>query len=148
VKSKSLIIAGAAATAIAAGVSLYVSQTVDPIERSTHAAAAPDGRYKAVTVRLSQGGSEPFCYDTVSIFLAMYPDSFAESEKAYQVYWSPCATPANPADAPKVEWLSKDSARITYTPGPPAKDPSKLRKRVVDASRAVQVAYVERQNSH
>jgi hypothetical protein len=148
VNSKLLIIAGAVAVAIAAAVSFYVSRTVDPVEKSIHAAAAPGGRYKAVTVRLSQGGVAPFCYDTVSIFLAMYPDSFAESEKAYQVYWSPCETPANPADAPNVEWLSKDSARITYTPGPPAKDPSKLRKRVVDASRAVKIAYVERAGAH
>jgi hypothetical protein len=145
VNSKVLIIAGAAAVVIVAGVSFYVSRTIDPVEKSIQSATAPGGRYKAVAFRLSQGGSAPFCYEMVSIFLSMYPDSFAESEKAYQVYWSPCATPANPADAPKVEWLSKDSVRITYTPGPPAKDPSKLRKRVVDASRAVKMAYVERE---
>lgn len=142
--SKFLIIAGAAAVALAGAVSFYVSRTIDPVEKSIQSATAPDGRYKAVAFRLSQGGTAPFCYDTVSIFLALYPDSFAESERAYQVYWSPCATPADPAEAPKVEWLSKDSVRITYTPGPPAKGPSKLRKHAVDASRAVKVTYVER----
>jgi hypothetical protein len=142
--SKVLIIAGAAAVALAGAASFYVSRTIDPVEKSIQSATAPDGRYKAVAFRLSQDGAAPFCYDMASIFLAIYPDSFAESEKAYQVYWSPCATPADPAEAPKVEWLSKDLVRITYTPGPPAKDPRRLRKRVVDASRAVKVAYVER----
>ena len=89
-------------------------------------------------------GSAPFCYASVSVYLAMYPDSFAESEKSYQVYWAPCATPAQAADVPKVQWLAKDALQVTYTPGPPAKDETKLRKRVVDASRYVQVTYVER----
>jgi len=34
--------------------------------------------------------------------------------------------------------------QIAYTPGPPAADASRLRRRVVDASRAVKVSYVER----
>jgi len=143
--SKIFIIAGAAAIALAGAASFYVSRTIDPVEKSIQSVTAPDGRYKAVAFRLSQGGTAPFCYDTVSIFLAIYPDSFAESEATYRVYWSRCATPADPADAPKLEWLSKDSVRITYTAGPPAKDPRRERKRTVDASEAVKVAYVERE---
>jgi hypothetical protein len=130
--------------ALVAAVSVYVSRTIDPVEKSVAAVAAPDGRYKAVVFRLTQGGNAPFCYESVSIYLAMYPDSFAESENGYQVYWSPCATPAKAADAPSVRWLANDSVEITYTPGPPAVDPGKLRKRVVDASRYVKVTYVER----
>ena len=144
VNSKTLIIGFAVAVALVAALSIYVSKTVDPVEKTVTATPAPDGRYKAVVVWLAQGGNEPFCYDSVSIYLAAYPNDFAESEKSYQVYWSPCATPAKAADVPKVEWLANDEVRITYTPGPPVADPTKLRKRVVDASRYVKVSYVER----
>lgn len=142
--SKILIVGFAVAVALAGAVSLYVSKTVDPVEKTITAVVAPDGRYKAVVVSLAQGGGAPFCYESVSIYLAIYPNDFAESEKSYQVYWSPCATPAKPADAPTVKWLANDEVRITYTPGPPGPDPNKLRKRVVDASRYVKVSYVER----
>jgi hypothetical protein len=144
VNSKTLIAGFAVLVALAAAASIYVSRTVDPVEKTITAFPAPDGRYKAVVVSLSQGGTEPFCYASVSVYLAVYPNDFAESEKSYQVYWAPCATPANAADVPTVKWLAKDALQITYTPGPPAKDQSKLRKRVVDASRYVQVTYVER----
>jgi hypothetical protein len=144
VNSKTLIIGFAVVVALAAGVSVYVSRTIDPVEKTVTAVPAPDGRYKAVVFRLSQGGNGPFCYESVSIYLSIYPDNFAESEKGYQVYWSPCATPAKPTDAPTVKWLASDAVEITYTPGPPASDPTKLRKRVVDASRYVKVTYVER----
>jgi len=144
VKSKILIIGFGAVLVFVAAVSVYVSRTVDPVEKTITAVAAPDGRYKAVIFRLAQGGDAPFCYESVSIYLAIYPDDFAESEKGYQVYWSPCATPAKKADAPTVKWLASDAVEITYTPGPPASDPTKLRKRVVDASRYVTVTYVER----
>ncbi|HEX2539185.1 MAG TPA: hypothetical protein VHL13_12950 [Pseudolabrys sp.] len=142
--SKTLIVGFAVLVAIAAAASIYVSRTVDPVEKTITAVPAPDGRYKAVVVWLSQGGDAPFCYSSVSVYLAVYPNDFAESEKSYQVYWAPCATPAKAADVPKVEWLAKDQLRVTYTAGPPAKDPTKLRKRVVDASRYVTVTYVER----
>jgi hypothetical protein len=142
--SKTLIIAFAAVMAVAAATSIYVSRTVDRVEKTITAVAAPDGRYKAVILRLSQGGKAPFCYESVSIYLSVYPDNFAESEKGYQVYWSPCATPANATDAPAVTWLANDKAQITYTPGPPPADPTRLRKRVVDASRYVTVSYVAR----
>jgi hypothetical protein len=144
VNSRTLIVGFAVVVAIVAGVSIYVSRTIDPVEKTVTAVPAPDGRYKAVVFRLTQGGDAPFCYESVSIYLAMYPDYFAESEEGYQVYWSPCAAPAKAADAPQVEWLANDKARITYTPGPPASDPSKLRRRVVDASRYVSLTYVER----
>jgi hypothetical protein len=144
VNSKTLIAGFAAAVALTAAGSVYVSRTVDPVEKTLTAVVAPDGRYKAVVFRLVQGGSAPFCYESVSIYLAVYPDDFAENDKGYQVYWSPCATPANPADTPAVKWLSNNEAQITYTQGPKPIEPGKLRKRVVDASRYVSVTYVER----
>ena len=142
--SRTLIAGFAAAVALAAAASIYVSRTVDPVEKTIRAVPAPDNRYKAVVVWLSQGGDAPFCYASVSVYLAIYPNSFAESEKSYQVYWAPCATPAKSDDVPTVEWLAKDKLQVTYTPGPPAKDATKLRRRVVDASRNVQVTYEER----
>ena len=144
VNSKTLIIGFAVAVALVAALSIYVSKTIDPVEKTVTAVVAPDGRYKAVVVSLAQGGDAPFCYESVSIYFAIYPNDFAESEKSYQVYWSPCATPAKPADKPKAEWLASDEVRITYTQGPPAADAAKLRKRAVDASRSVKVSYVER----
>ena len=142
--SRTLIAGFAVVVALAAAASIYVSRTVDPVEKTITAVPAPDNRYKAVVVWLSQGGDAPFCYASVSVYLAIYPNDFAESEKSYQVYWAPCATPAKSADVPTVEWLAKDKLQVTYTPGPPAKDATKLRRRVVDASRYVQVTYVER----
>jgi hypothetical protein len=144
VNSKTLIIGFAVAVALVAALSIYVSKTIDPVEKTVTAVVAPDGRYKAVVVSLAQGGDAPFCYESVSIYFAIYPNDFAESEKSYQVYWSPCATPAKPADKPKAEWLANDEVRITYTQGPPAADAARLRKRAVDASRSVKVSYVER----
>ena len=143
-KSKVVIIVFAIGVVLATAVSVYMSRTIAPVQKTVTAVPSPDGRYKAVVVSLSQGGSAPFCYDTVSIFLAMYPNDFAESETGYQVYWSPCATPANPADTPVVKWLANNAAQITYTPGPKPADPRKLRRREVDASRFVKVTYVER----
>ena len=143
-KSKLVIIVFALGVVLATALSLYMSRTIAPVQKTVTAVPSPDGRYKAVVVSLSQGGSAPFCYDTVSIYLAAYPNDFAESEQGYQVYWSPCATPANPADTPKVDWLANDQAQITFTQGPPPADPRKLRKRVVDASKYVKVTYVER----
>ena len=143
-KSKLVIIVFALGVVLATAVSVYMSRTIAPVQKTVTAVPAPDGRYKAVVVSLWQDGSAPFCYDTVSIYLAMYPNDFAESEQGYQVYWSPCATPANPADTPAVKWSANNEAQITYTQGPAPADPRKLRKRVVDASQFVKVTYVER----
>ncbi len=143
-KSKLVIIVFAIGVVLATAVSVYMSRTIAPVQKTVTAVPAPDGRYKAVVVSLWQGGSAPFCYDTVSIYLAMYPNDFAENERGYQVYWSPCATPANPADTPVVKWLANDQAQITFTQGPKPADPRRLRNRVVDASKFVKITYVER----
>ncbi len=70
------------------------------VDKSLTAFVSPDGRYKAVRLSLARSGAAPFCFESVSIFLAVYPDTFAENEKAYQVYATPCATPAKPGNAP------------------------------------------------
>jgi len=144
VKSKPFIIALLAAMVVAAGASIYLSATADRVDKSVTAFLSPNGRYKAVRVSLSHVGSAPFCFDSISIFLAVYPDSFAENEKAYQVFASPCTTPAKPADRPEIRWLANNAVSITYTPAPPGLDEDKLRRRVIDASKYVHVSYVER----
>jgi hypothetical protein len=144
VRSKRFIIGFIAVIVVATAVSIYVSATVDKVDKTFTAFVSPDGRYKAVRLSLARGGKSPLCFESISIFLSVYPDSFAESEKAYQVYASPCATPANPADPPQVEWLSNTALRITYTPAPDGFDVSNLRRRMVDASEYVRISYVAR----
>ena len=144
VTSKRFIIGFAAAIAVAAAVSIYVSATVDKVDTTFTAFPSPDGRYKVVLLSLAGGGKTPLCFESISVFLSVYPDSFAESEKAYQIYASPCATPANPAAAPQVEWLSNTALRITYTPAPAGLDVSNLRRRLVDASKYVRIEYAAR----
>ncbi len=143
-KAKPFIISLLAAMAVAAGASIYLIATADRVDKTVTAFLSPDGRYKAVRVSLSHGGAAPFCFNSVSIFLAVYPDTFAENEKAYQVFASPCTTPAKAADQPAIEWLAKDAVRITYAPAPAGLDKDKLRQRVIDASKYVHVSYVER----
>lgn len=143
-KSKPFIIALIAAMAVAAGASIYLSATAERVDKTVIAFPSPDGRYKAVRVSLSHGGSAPFCFHSISIFLSVYPDTFAENEKAYQVYAAPCAMPSKPADAPTVEWLSNSALRITYLPAPAGLNSDKLRRRLIDASKFVHVSYVAR----
>jgi hypothetical protein len=144
VKSKPFIVGLLVAMVVAAAVSIYLSATADRVDKSVTAFLSPDGRYKAVRVSLAHGGTAPFCFQSISIFLAVYPDSFAENEKAYQVYAAPCATPPKPTDAPAIEWLANNAVRITYSPAPAGLDQDKLRRRVIDASKFVHVSYVAR----
>ena len=143
-KSKPFIIGLLAAIVVAASASIYLSATANRVNKTIIPFPSPDGRYKAVRVSLSHGGSAPFCFHSISIYLAVYPDSFAENEKAYQVYASPCTMPPNPGEVPKVEWLSNNAVRITYSPAPARLDQNKLRRRAIDASKYVHVTYVER----
>jgi hypothetical protein len=145
VKSKPFIIGFIATIAVITAVSIYVSATVDKVDKTFTAFPSPDGHYKAVRLSLVRGGTTPFCFESISVFLSIYPDSFAESEQVYQVYASPCATPARPGDAPLVEWLSNTALRITYTPAPAGFDTGRLRRRLVDASKYVHISYVARE---
>ena len=143
-RSKTFILGFIGVIVVIAAISVYVSATIDKVDKTLTAFPSPDGRYKAVRLSLSRGGKAPFCFESISVFLKVYPDTFAESEKAYQVYATPCATPADPANAPQVQWLSNQALRITYTPAPPGLDTGKLRRRLVDASQFVRIDYVAR----
>jgi hypothetical protein len=126
---------------IAAG-SVYLAATVDRATKSVVAVPSPDGKYKAVRLTFSNGGATPFCFETISVFLAIYPDSFAESDKTYEIYGAPCATSDRRKELPKMEWLSDKSLRITYAP---VDNGQKPRLKDHDASRFIDISYV-RQN--
>ncbi len=140
-----VLVAGLVAIAVlTVAASQYFRSAVAPFDKAFSSALSPDGRFKAVRLVVTRQSPPAYCDASVSIYLAAYPNSFAETEKGYVVYAAPCPTPADPATLPQVQWLANDALQITYTPGPPAADASKLRRRVLDASRTVKVSYVER----
>jgi hypothetical protein len=125
--------------------SIYLSVTINRPDKSVVAVASPNGKYKAVRVTFATGGSKPFCFDIVAVFLTVYPDSFAESEKAYEVYRAPCAAPGKRAASPKIEWLSDTAVRITYAPDAAAADTKRPLMKPIDASNFVHVDFVARE---
>jgi hypothetical protein len=126
--------------ALVAG-SIYLAATVEKADKSAAAVASPDGKYKAVRVTTSGDNPVPFCIDTIAVFLTVYPDSFAVSERNYEVYGAPCAAPDKRKDLPKIEWLSDKAVQITYAPA--ADKPPRLKER--DASLFVNVTYVKQE---
>ena len=124
-------------------VSFYIGATIPKADKSITAVASPDGKYKAVRVSISGGGAAPFCFDTISVFLSVYPDNFAEREaKTYEVYGAPCAAPGKRQALPKIEWLSDSAVRITTAPDLSAAGTKPPRMKTIDASRFVHVDFV------
>lgn len=111
-KAKTFFIGFFAVVALLAAVSLYLSLTVDRADKTLTAVAAPDNKYKAVRIKLSGEGPPPFCIDGIAVILGVYPDNFAERDKAYLVYSGPCAT--DRSAWPKIEWKSNTDLAITY----------------------------------
>jgi hypothetical protein len=142
VKEKIFVLGFFAVVAGVAAVSIYVNESIDKTERTVTAVAAPDGKYKAVRESISRGGADPFCFDTISIFLSVYPDNFAVSDRTYEVYAGPCAKPAQRADLPHIEWLSDKAVRITYPASATASDTMKMRTKLLDASKFVHLIFV------
>jgi len=142
VRAKPFVVGLLAAMAGVAAVSIYMSTTIDKIGKTVAAVASPDGRYKAVRVTLTRGGAASFCVDSISIFLSVYPDNFAENDKTYEVYAAPCAAPAKRAALPKVEWLSNTAVQIAYAPTSPAANAKQPRMKPLDASHFVNVTFV------
>ena len=134
-KAKTFVIGFVAALALAAAASVYMNLTATRPEKTVMSVASPDGRYKAVRVSLTQYGA---CFDTVSVYLSLYPNSFAEREKTYRVYAGPCAPEGQRAELPKMQWQSNTALRITY----PAAEAKRTMK-PEDASHFVHVTYVE-----
>jgi hypothetical protein len=144
VNARVLVVGFAAVIILTVAGSFYFRSAVAPFEKSFSSVLSPDGRYKAVRFVVTRESPPAYCEANVSIYLAAYPDSFAETEKGYVVYAAPCPTPPSAASFPELQWLANDAVQITYTPGPAPADTTRLRRRVVDASRAVKVNYVER----
>jgi hypothetical protein len=131
-----VLVAGLMAIAVlTVAASLYFRAAVPPFDKSSSSVLSPDARLKALRLVVTRQSPPAYCDASVSIYLAGYPESFAETEKGYVVYAAPGATPADLATLPEVQWLGNDSLQIAYTPGPTADDASKLRRRV-SATRA------------
>ena len=142
-KAKPFLIGFFAVVAAIGAISIYVNESVEKTDKTVTAVASPDGKYKAVRVSLARGGTEPFCFDSISIFLSVYPDSFAESDKAYEVYAAPCASPASRAELPQIKWLSDQAVQITYPLSAAASDSMKMRTKSLDASKFVRLTFVQ-----
>jgi hypothetical protein len=145
VRGKPLIIGFLAVVAVLTAVSIYISATVDKPEKSVTALASPDGKYKAVKLTLVAGGSSPFCFDSIAIILAAYPDNFAERDKAYEIYSGPCGTFANREPSPKIEWLSNSALQITYATSSAGVGARKVNLKNIDVTKTVHVTFVERE---
>jgi hypothetical protein len=142
VRSKPFIVGFFAVVAVLAAASVYFSAKVDRADRALTASVAPDNKFKAVTIRISSGGAKPFCFNSVSVLLAVYPDEFALREKAYEVFAAPCGSFVNGEVAPKLEWLSGKALQITHKPAADAKAP---RLKNIDVTKTVHVTFVERE---
>jgi hypothetical protein len=137
VKAKPFIVSFLAVVAAIAAGSIYFSATVDKAAKSIAVVVSPDGKYKAVKVTLVGGGASPFCFDSVSVIFAAYPDSFAERDKAYEIYSGRCRSFADREPSPKIDWLSNTALQITHANNP-AKKP-KLKD--IDVTKTVHVTF-------
>jgi hypothetical protein len=140
--SKPFIAGFGAVIAIIAAASIYMAATVEHADKTIVTAVSPDGRFKAVRTTLERGGTSPFCFDTIALLPAIYPDDFDEHKNAYEVYAAPCGHFAGGAPSPTVEWLSPSALQITYAALPNAKPP---RAKDLDITKSVQVTFVKRE---
>ena len=141
-KAKPVIVSFLAVVAVLAAVSVYISMTVDRAEKAVVAFASPDGKYKAVKITMTGRGSSPFCFDSISLVFAAYPDSFAERDKAYEIYSGPCGSFANREPSPKIEWLSATALQITFSKGSGGLNKRKENFKTLDVTKTVQVTFV------
>ena len=141
-KAKTFIVGFFAAVAILAAVSFYFSRTIDKSDKTVSAIASPDGKMKAIKVTLAGGGKSPFCFDNISIVLAVYPDSVVDRQKAYEVYAAPCGKFATGAPSPKIEWLSNAALQITTAAHPFAPNAKPIRTKNIDVTRSVHVTFL------
>jgi len=143
VKTKPFLIGLIALMVAMVVASVYFSLTIKRTEKSIVSIKSPDGRYKAVLASLTRADDKAFCVDSIAVFLSIYPDSFVESDKVYEVYSAPCATITGRVSPPQMAWVSNTQLRVTYS-APPAPDRAKVKIKPLDASKYVHVEYVER----
>jgi hypothetical protein len=141
VKSKPFLIGFFVFLAAFAAVSYYFVATVGRPSKTMSATASPDGKFKAVKITMSNVGSTPYCFDSVAVILAVYPDDFAERNKRYEVFAAPCATLANSEPSPKIEWLSARALQITHATGPTGSSAKRIMNNA-DVTNSVHVTFV------
>lgn len=128
-----------------AAISFYYVAAVGRPTRSLTAITSPDGKYKAVTLTMSHAGLTPYCFDSVAVILAVYPDDFGERNKRYEVFAGPCAKFASGEASPKIEWLSPTMLRVTHAVGEAETGSAKRVMNGLDVTKVVHVTFVERQ---
>lgn len=142
-KSKPFLIGFFVFIVVFAVISFYYVSTVGRPTRTLTSIVSPDGKYKAVTLTMSHGGATPFCFDSVAVILAVYPDDFGERNKRYEVFAGPCEKFADGAPSPKIEWLSPTQLRITHA-ATPAMSKTKRVTNDIDVTNVVHVTFVEK----
>ncbi len=139
-KSKPFIVGFLLVAAAIAAFSIYLSTIVDRVEKTVTAVLSPDKKMKAVRLSLSSGGRSPFCVDSISVMLAIYPDEFAEHGKEYEVYSAPCGKSAEGELLPKLEWHSPARLQIDYA----ASAAKKLKMKETDVTKSVHMTFIAR----
>ncbi len=143
-KAKPFLIAFAAVVVIIAAGSFYIGTTIDRSDKTVVTVPSPDGKFNAVKVSVTGGGAAPFCFDSISVLLGVYPDGSAERRREYEIYSATCGTFANGEASPKIEWQSPSALQITYAAGSKAPDSAGPRTRDIDVTKSVRVTFVER----
>jgi hypothetical protein len=143
VKARSFIVGFLIVVAAIAVVSIYFGFAVEKTIRSVAAFPSPDGKYKAVKITLARGGTRPFCFDSVALVFAIYPDDFAERDKGYEVFSAPCGKFADGEVSPNIAWRSNTDLQIDYVDRPTAGQ-RKATMKTVDVTKIVHVSFSAR----
>lgn len=144
-KAKPFLIGFFVFLAVFAAISFYYVAKVGRPSRTLTAITSPDGRYKAVKLTMSHGGMTPYCFDSVAVILAVYPDDFGERNKRYEVFSASCATFANGGPSPKIEWLSPSALQITHATHAAGAASAKRVMNDIDITNVVHVTFVGRE---
>lgn len=144
-KTKPFLIGFFIFIAVFAAISFYYVATVGRPTRLLAALVSPDGKYKAVKLTMSHAGLTPYCFDSVAVILAVYPDDFGERNKRYEVFAASCAHFANGEPSPKIEWLSPTALRVTHAVNAAVPTSSKQVMNDIDVTETVHVTFVEQE---
>ena len=142
-KAKPFLIVSAVIVVVIAAGSYYIGTTIDRSDKTVVTVPSPDGKFNAVRVSIKGGGASPFCFDSISVLLAVYPDGSAERRREYEVYSATCGVFANGETSPKIDWLSNAALRITYAEGSTAPELKGPRTRDIDVTSSVRVTFVK-----
>jgi hypothetical protein len=144
VKAKPFLILFFAVVLGLGALSLYMYLTIEHADKQIATVVSPDKKFKAVRITLSAGEPKPFCFDSVSVLLAVYPDEFAERNKAYEVFSGACDAPEKRAVSPKIEWKSDRTLQITYSEQASGFNEKKAVKKHLDVTKSVKVTFEEK----